>query len=511
MSRMTPTDFTTFTAFKERIAQIIASFVENQNPANLPVVLWLQERIKPEQDAERFYQHVLNALKRSPSLTQKKDRLPLLYEALCESGINVVDLLAQSIMTQHLQCEDIKTYCPTVSPYVESDQDGAITRYLESVKLLDDLHRMNLSLPTFVVKTGRTNGLPYADPKARLYAVLEKSAHYLPYAACSPLMQACMPHWFKAMEDDRFDYPRAVAENFIRLFKNFDAKNLDDLYPQLRAFFMAMAKGFSTLAIGDEPGDVEFLFKSESTFSKLEFSREERRIMARDLFLTRNFACASEGMRAVFDHPLECASLLAHAGIDQQMVQELIGHTLFERLAAQNSFAEFKGYKVLVDDHDAALQAQGYASIKGTSALAGVLVHLDIAEQFEALGYLPVTPTRLHFYYCYFDKVEVHDKQTMSAAAERKMLLAIKLQQTALIKGACNVFFELGSNTKDDLTHPAAIKALLSSHDVDLGDFITGTDRFKQALATGVEAGVLLQHPALSKYSTLALECDLGL
>jgi hypothetical protein len=508
---MTPTDFTTFTAFKERIAQIIASFVENQNPANLPVVLWLQERIKPEQDAEQFYQHVLIALKKNPSITSSKEKVTLLYEALCESGINVVDLLAQAIITHRPECEEIKTYCPSVSPYLESDQDGAITRYLKHIQLLDDLHRMNLSLPTFVVRTGRNNGLPYADSKARLYAVLEKSEHYAPYAACSPLMQACMPHWFKAMEAEHSDYPRVVAENFIRLFKNFDAKNIDDLYPQLRAFFMAMAKGFSTLAIADEPGDEEFLFKSESTFSKLEFSREERRIMARDLFLTRNFACASEGMRAVFDHPLECASLLAHAGIDQRMVQELISHTLFERLAAQNSFAEFKRYKVLVDDHDAALQAQGYASIKGTSALAGVLVHLDIAEQFEALGYLPVTPTRLHFYYCYFDKVEVHDKQTMSAAAERKMLLAIKLQQTALIKGACNVFFELGSNTKDDLTHPAAIKALLSSHDVDLGDFITGTDRFKQALAAGVEAGVLLQHPALSKYSTLALECDLGL
>jgi hypothetical protein len=507
---MSPSDFTVYTLLKERVAQIIAGFVENQNPSNLPVVLWLQERIKPEQDAERFYQHVLTVLKRNTKLPQKKQQLPLLYEALCESGINVVDLLAQ-VITDSPRCEDILSFCPSVSPYFESDQDGAMTRYLNNVMWLDDLHRMNLSLPTFVVQTSRSHGLPYADPKARLYAVLEKSNHYVPYAACSPLLQACMPHWFKAMEADDSDYPKVVAENFILLFKNFDGKNLDDLYPQLRAFFMAMAKGFSTLDIADEPSNWEFLFKSGPTFSKLEFNREERRIMAGHLFLTRNFACASEGMRAVFDHPLECAPLLAEAGMDQQMVQELISHTLFERLAAQNSFAEFERYRVLVDAHDRALQAQGYASIKGTSALAGVLVHLDIAEQFEALGYLSTTPTRLHAYYCYFEKVEVHNPQTMACVAERKMRLAIKLQQAELIKWACDIFFAVGADAKKDLTHPAAIKALLSNPEVELDDIITDADRFKQALALGVDASVLLQRPAMTQYSTLALECDLGL
>lgn len=491
-----------------------ASYPTRENP---PIAHWLLTLEDPQKAAEYFYRHLREVLMGSRNLLHT-DNSPGVFETLTDKGVNVIDLLACSLHMDAPTYNDIQFFIPTVIFDLVACKHSH-QQYQKEVLELDSQFLRALQVPTFVIRTSRSSGLSFADPKARLFAMVLGTDDSFPYLAHSPLMQACRQAWLLELKNDTSNYAPWTADKILMQFQRLPVPEVEEAKAIYRNFFLDIARGFSSFDFSDELSTKDFAGKRASRHELLGFSLDDRLEMAASWLNTGAVEPSRECMRSLFEYPDQFAEALVQAHAPQELMQDVFSHALFDYMYQMQdtvlyfqldypSTHHFKSLLSLIDHHRSALIDAGYLDIKASTAVRALAINLDVAEAFESLGYLPCEDMQLGEWFC-TDGLEQAQSGQQSVPL-RKMHLAIRLGQTQLIKEAVDSVFWRRDAKGNGLAQKESVVSLLESNWAGLADVLHSRAYFERALRY-VSADLLLRNSAFEQYVDSALENELGL
>jgi hypothetical protein len=360
-------------------------------------------------------------------------------------------------------------------------------------------------------------GLPLSDPKARLFAVVFGSVKNLGYLAVSPLLRECREVWFSELKAASDVYQKAASKQLLLSLSSLERHELyDELSAQLRPWVMEMAQGFTDPDIDIQTDGLPVHHVGKDPIGQLGFALDEWVELASLMAQTGNFKLTLCGLKSLFKYPAGFVEVLLTTETPETEVHRLFSCCLASHLLDMSSSecVQLGMIQSLLDEYRQAFMTQGFSDIKGTKAMDGLVVHLDMAEGFERLGYLRREEMELGAFFALRHNQE-SDQDTAqlhsNPAPIRKMSLAMKLNQHKTIEKAVEAFFIMQPGENSDLTLPASALHFLESSTQPIELLLNTRKKIQRALAAGIKSSVILECKKLKRFHEDVLGRDLGL
>lgn len=393
------------------------------------------------------------------------------------------------------------------------------------------LHEL-LDCPTF--EGCEKAGLPLKDPRARLFAMIFGQPRNIGYLAVSPLMQSFREVWFRELQATRTEYQAGVNQQFLKIVGLINQPDLyDEILAPLKAWTMDMAEKLSAISVRHWPlsglGDAEIQGSVEVTgspikevknygfeaISELLFSFDERVVLAGLMAKSGHLKSTVTALLPLVEYPGIVAQVLREADFSDADARKVLKNCLasyVREISSPKKWIAFGTLQPLIEMYRTAFAEHGFKDIKGTDALDGLAVHLDVGEGFERMGYLRHEEMSLGEEFAVFHNLTPEDDlQTSDQVRARKMALAIKLNQHQTIARAVDQCLMMQpANNRDLTTRPAVLHALESGYQ-PIESLLDSPHKIQRALAMGVASSVIVESPKLKHYHEDVLGRDLGL
>lgn len=416
----------------------------------------------------------------------------------------------ESVMGKH-----IKMLCVPHS-HLPGSTEG-MQRHIEHDKVLAQDAALRALLDCQAYPHQYAVGLPLSDPKARLFAVVFSSVKNLGYLAVSPLMRECREAWFSELKSAPSDYQMGVSSQFALALSSLEPHELyEELGASLRTWVMEMAQEFADPDINIQThGSAAQAFGIDPIIP-LGFALDEWVEIASLMTQTGNFKLTLFGLQSLFKHPAECVEVFQSSEIPEADVHRLFSCCLASYLMSisGSECVLLEVIQPLLEVYRQTFMAQGFSDIKGTRAMDGLVVHLDVAEGLERLGYLRREEMQMGLFFAPRHNQEPDGKTAQLKSDQvliRKMSLAMKLNQHETIAKAIDSFLTVQPGENRDLTMPASALHFLESGTQPIELLLNTRKKIQRALAAGIKSSVILECKKLKRFHEDVLGRDLGL
>jgi hypothetical protein len=395
------------------------------------------------------------------------------------------------------------------------------------------LHEL-LDCPTF--EGCEKAGLPLKDPRARLFAMIYGQPQNMGYLSVSPLMKSFREVWFRELQAARTDYQAGVNQQFLKVLSQINTPDLyDEILAPLKEWTMDMAEKLSTISVrhwplsgfshaeNQGPGEVigspikEVKSYGFEAVSELMFSFDERVALAGFMAKSGHLKSTVTALLPLVEYPAIVIQVLREADFSDEDARKVLKHCLasyVREISSPKKWIAFGTLQPLIEMYRTAFADHGYQDIKGTHALDGLAVHLDVGEGFERMGYLRREEMSLGDEFAVFHNLSPEDDPIQTTTDEvltRKMALAIKLNQQQTIARAVDQCLMMQPANNRDLTTRAAVLHALESGYQPIELLLDSPQKVQRALAMGVASSAIVDSPKLKHYHEDVLGRDLGL
>jgi hypothetical protein len=393
---------------KKNIQTSIERAMGNNNPDGLPIPAWLGSMPNPAQTTLSFYRSLYSELIEH-TLQAFEENLTLMGELL-DRGINIIDFVGHDMCPTEGYASAAMQLLPTLAMGKEGIRDGLpnYQEYRVAVEQMDALYTRALTLPSSLNWTEENEALPFTTQESKLFAVLRNARDGLHYLAHSSLTARCMDKWFEDLEHIDSVYRECMWVEVSALFRYAHQFTPVPYKPLARELVLGMAKGFSEFRDGpgwhNGPGH-RFWTVDLPNINHLEFSHEQSQELAVHLLKGGYFKEAGYALYPLLQAPGLFAEALRAAGISDTLAQEHFCHCLALHIYDLKIIVG-PTLKSWIDECRAAFLAYGFADIKGTRALDGILIHVEAAEYFHSIGYLSQADANLGIKLLIIDNME---------------------------------------------------------------------------------------------------------
>jgi hypothetical protein len=390
------------------------------------------------------------------------------------------------------------------------------------------LHEL-LDCPTF--EGCEKVGLPLIDPRARLFAMIFGQPKNVGYLAVSPLMKDFREVWFQDLQTSRTDYQAGVNQQFLKVLSLMNTTDLyDEILSPLKEWVLDMAEKLSTINVRHWPlsgfthaesqkvtGSPIKEVKSYDFDAVTErlFSFDERVALAGLMAKAGSLKSTVTALLPLVEYPAIVVQVLREAEYSDEDARQVLKRCLARYLrdiSLPKKWIAFGTLQPLIEMYRSAFADHGYQDIKGTDALDGLAIHLDVGEGFERMGYLRREEMGLVEEFAVFHNLRPEDDlQTTDQVLARKMALAIKLNQHQTIANAVDQCLMMQPASNRDLTTRAAVLHALESGYQPTELLLDSPEKIHRALAMGIASSAIVDNPKLKHHHEDVLGRDLGL
>lgn len=510
---------------------LVKSSLDYKRHKDEPVYQVLQ-RTSPE-NAIDFYSR-LSRHSTDRLLNEKFNSTQLMTEWV-DLGVNPVDMVLPTLRMTHPYDGMGAMFVPGIE--FEDDEDPHLfyPQFLQAVADMDVLLERSLTCGSYPAPgADAEQGLPLTDPKARLFAFMMAGDVSLPYLTHSPLMRACMPFWFAELREADRHYRQGASDFFLSFGDHLSKTYSNPEHPfqeaynqQLSGFLLAMTQGFSTVDLNfnaqrslpvELTGDGTFnvgpgLLRDRILSSSL--NDEQKCRFCSDIIATGCLDMIKHAMQILYPTPDLFAEVLRGNEVPEKEAQFILRHCLGADVYFGRHADRLEAIPLKVEALRHALKDVGYQDIKGTWVLDPLALDLDLGEAFDARGYLRHEDMGLGKTFANFKVEGLHviKGQMLDGFMQRKIDLAIRLNQKKTLIDAMEVFFGNKKSFQEDFVSPQSVLAILSSGFLDLPSILRNKGRFDKAMKLGLNAELVLDQPGFEKFKNKEMDFlarDLG-
>jgi hypothetical protein len=388
----------------------------------------------------------------------------------------------------------------------------AIERHIEHDKVLAHDAVLQTLLDCQTYPHHYAVGLPLSDPKARLFAVVFGSVKNLGYLAVSPLMRSCREAWFSELKSAPSDYQMGASSQFTLALSALEPHELfEELNASIRTWVLEMAQGLADPDINLQTHGSAAQAFGIDPIVQLGFALDERVEIASLMARTGNDKLSLFALRSLFKHSTQWVEVFQPSEIPEANVHRLFSCCLASYLMSISGSEPvmLESIQPLLEAYRQAFMTQGFSDIKGTRAMDGLVVHLDVAEGLERLGYLRREEMQMGMFFA-----PRHNQVPVDVTAPlrvRKMSLAMRLNQHETIAKAIDEFFSTQPGENLDLANPASVLHYLESGTQPIESLLNTRKKIQRALEAGIQSSVILECKKLKHFHEDVLGRDLGL
>jgi len=451
-------------------------------------------------------------------------------------GVNPVDMVLPTLRMTHPYDGMGAMFVPGIEFDDDADPHSFYPEFLQAVADMDSMLERSLACGSCPAPgQDPLQGLPLTHPKARLFAFMMAGEQSLPYLTHSLLMRDCLPFWFAELQGAKAEYRQGASTFFMSFGDHLSKTYSSSEHPcheaynqQLSGFLLAMTQGFSTVDLNfnaqrslpvELTGDGTFnvgpgLLRDRILSSSL--NDEQKCRFCSDIIATGSLDMIKHAMQILYPTPELFAEVLRGNEVPEKQAQFIVRHCLGADVYFGRHPDRLEAIPLKVEALRHALKDVGYQDIKGTWALDPLALDVDLGEVFDALGYLRHEDMGLGKTFANFKAEGRHviKGQMVEGFMQRKIDLAIRMNQKQTLIDAMEVFFGNKKSFQEDFTAPQAVLAILHSGFLDLTTILRNKGRFDKAMKLGLNAELVLDQPGFEKYSAKAsdfLARDLGI
>jgi hypothetical protein len=444
---------------------------------------------------------------------------------LIKHGANPVDIIFPLISADSIWYTGLTDFAPHLSTPTSASGLANLpdnVSAMSSGKTCDMLIEKVLSLPT-IIYPGE-HSADFKNPKARLFSVFLTTSNVFSACAYSPRLTACFEAWVDELKVLDEDYRMRGACYALSQLCAIDGKHqrasVSDEFrqPGLEIMNLVINK-LGELRIGADltvEKDDMALISYARVFDYLGLGAKERVEACVKISKIGNKSITTAMMASLIEAPKAFTSALVRMQADRDLALDVFRMN-FRRQSwfKRANFDHIDYTQSFLDGYRAAFLEKGFGDIVGTRAMDPLVINLEMAEHYESLGYLRREGmgelSMFAFVAGGFDKPESLRANPLEEVIKRKVDLAIRLDQRAMLREAAEVYFKGHLKINQDLSCDVAIRHLLERRFFEPTEILTTDRRIEKALALGCRKAVFADKGVKGRWKAVAIEDDLGL